>query len=279
MDLLRLGTADLQGDLIVFDPAQKKHLLRSTINQFMFTAEVDGDISRADGISFLNASIVQGKYGIHVIAKADSVLVHQVPSMDVFTQAVESCAGLGFLGQGLQSGGPTIEAINELRPNLCKFRIDRGCQKTIQGDIHDRTTWKRIHDMHPTSAVLGAGFSCQPWSQLGDRGQQADSRAQVLPTLLHAAYHMRLHSLILECVPQAGQDKWVQQLIGDFCRQTGARAAQQELHLQSIFPANRSRWWCLITTAVLPPPSSFPGESQLPLRRRPFAIVSPLESK
>eukprot|EP00438_Fugacium_kawagutii_P011409 Skav215529 [mRNA] locus=scaffold219:227036:232162:+ [translate_table: standard] len=253
-DLLKMGTSDLQGELVIFDEHHLKHLVRSSVHHFLFTVEIKGTIPVADGYSFLDAKITQGKYGIHLIVSADDVLCHSKPSYTVMTDAVETCAGLGFLGQGLQSAGLSIRASNELRPNLCKFRWDRGCKVTIEGDIHDKETWKKIHRMHPSPALGAAGFSCQPWSRLGDGRMQSDERSQVLPALLQAAYHLRIHSLILECVPQAGEDAWVQGLLKAYCHQTGSRMAQQVLHLQSIFPAVRTRWWCLITNCVLPPP-------------------------
>eukprot|EP00438_Fugacium_kawagutii_P008778 Skav220298 [mRNA] locus=scaffold2356:74992:80879:- [translate_table: standard] len=237
-DLLKLGVSDLQGELVIFDEHHLKHLVRSSVHHFLFTVEIKGTIPVADGYTFLDAKITQGKYGIHLTVSAEDVLCHSKPSYTVMTDAVETCAGLGFLGQGLQSAGLHIRASNELRPNLCQFRWDRGSEVTIEGDIHDKETWKKIHRMHPSPALGAAGFSCQPWSRLGDGRMQSDERSQVLPTLLKAAYHLRIHSLILECVPQAGEDAWVQGLLKAYCHQTGSRMTQQVLHLQSIFPRN-----------------------------------------
>eukprot|EP00438_Fugacium_kawagutii_P027560 Skav207079 [mRNA] locus=scaffold1909:520327:525366:+ [translate_table: standard] len=251
---IEMGVGNIRGDLVIYDEGQKKHLFRSTIHHYLFTVEVVGQIDIADAFSFLQARMTKGKYGLHVIVDAGNAMEHDKPSYEVFGNAVETCAGMGFLGQGLQSAGIEVKVLNELRPSFCSFRSTRGCDRTIEGDIHDTNTWKLIHHAHKQSCILTAGFSCQPWSRLGDQAQQHDDRAQVFTSILHAAYHLRMHTLILECVVGAGADPWIQAQITDFCRQTGARNAQQELSLQSLFPAVRNRWWCLITSVVMPCP-------------------------
>ena len=57
-----------------------------------------------------------------------------------------------------------------------------------------------------------------------------------------------LPSLItLECVPEAMTCQWVQSNLKSFCSATGFHVSQVILHLHSIWPARRSRWWCVLS--------------------------------
>eukprot|EP00438_Fugacium_kawagutii_P016981 Skav202417 [mRNA] locus=scaffold1370:243671:248356:- [translate_table: standard] len=264
-DYLQAGCGNLQGEVVFRDPKSLRFLMRSMIHRFLFTVEFNQEPQAAVAYSFLKASMVQGRYGLHVVPNPDYILSHQLPDADMFHQAIETCAGLGFLGQGLQYAGIHVQALNELRPKFCEYRQERGCTKTIQGSIEEEETWVKIHRMYANSAMLTAGFNCQPWSKLGDQRMSSDARSSVLIQLLHAAFHLRLHSIILECVPEAGSDKWVQKVLGDFCRQAGARLTQTNMSLQQIMPSRRDRWWCIITTSGLPPPNLHP----LPTNPRP----------
>eukprot|EP00438_Fugacium_kawagutii_P019669 Skav211128 [mRNA] locus=scaffold1786:9514:17345:+ [translate_table: standard] len=98
--------------------------------------------------------------------------------------------------------------------------------------------------------MLTAGFSCQPWSRLGDGRGKDDERSATLPKLLWAAHFLQCHSLLLECVVGASKDKWVRQQLGDFCKQTGYRCQETTLQLHSLLPAQRERWWCMLRAPI-----------------------------
>ena len=62
------------------------------------------------------------------------------------------------------------------------------------------------------------GFSCQPFSSLGDRKSSEDARSSCLTKILSAAFYLRIHILVLECVCASGQ--WL-------FRENGVRAFLQ----------------------------------------------------
>ena len=104
-----------------------------------------------------------------------------------------------------------------------------------------------ICEKAPERSSLAAGIACQPYSRLGDRREGQDTRAQTLPAVLRLAFLGRFVIVILECVPGAMTCKWVQDHIrGLFCLATGFIQSQEVLHLHSVWPARRTRWWCTL---------------------------------
>ena len=66
-----------------------------------------------------------------------------------------------------------------------------------------------IKNAVPEPALLAAGVSCQPYSQLGDAKGGLDDRARSLPFVLRAATLLQSSAVVLECVCQAASDAWV----------------------------------------------------------------------
>lgn len=97
-----------------------------------------------------------------------------------------------------------------------------------------------------------SGFSCQPWSALGDGLKSQDVRSVSLGKVLEASYWLPAHSILLECVEGAGQDPEVQRIIQGFCAKTRFNIAQVCLKLHDLMPARRNRWWCLLTNPTMP---------------------------
>lgn len=56
---------------------------------------------------------------------------------------------------------------------------------------------------------MTGGFSCQPFSALGDCKSSSDPRSMCLTKLLYAAFYLQTQVLILECVSPAAQDQFV----------------------------------------------------------------------
>ena len=57
--------------------------------------------------------------------------------------------------------------------------------------------------------------------------------------------HSRL--VVLECVPPALGDTFVQSEIQRFVQFTGFQVSQTILHLDHVWPSKRSRWWCVLS--------------------------------
>eukprot|EP00438_Fugacium_kawagutii_P005236 Skav217104 [mRNA] locus=scaffold139:119576:126011:+ [translate_table: standard] len=243
---------DIVGVVIIYDPTGMRHLLKSAVHGCFFTAAIQGNVARAKGYTLLSAQVTMTGNRLHVLATHSNVLVHQQPDYDKLSSVMETCTGMGFLGQGLISAGMDVKVQNELRQPFCDhLRLHAGTS-VIQGDIGDPETLKSMFAAHPHGATLAAGFSCQPWSRLGDGKGAGDERAATLPNVLKAAHLLQSHSLILECVVAAGCDKWVKEQIGAFCQQIGFHMAEQTLQLRALLPAIRERWWCILRAPIFP---------------------------
>ena len=238
---------------IIIDPLGKKNLVVSAIHRRILL--VEGFLGSGIAYSLLNAKVICTAKGIRLAVCSKYVLVHQTPSHDAIQHVIEACAGFGCMGTGLDSCNMQVKASNELRPELTAFQVRQGRQAPVTGDIGEVDTWVRLHHLHPGSAMLIAGFACQPWSKLGDQNRQTDRRSDTLPAVLEAAFFLRCHSLMLECVPEAGRDPYVQSLVGQFCRATHFRTDAIDLHLEHLLPARRHRWWCLMVSPAFPIPA------------------------
>eukprot|EP00435_Cladocopium_sp_Y103_P018548 s365_g4.t1 len=172
--------------------------------------------------------------------------------------------GIGMMGEGVKACGLSVCAANDISSSFCQFQVRQGQQNVIQGDIGCPEVIAGVHAAHPRPSLITAGFSCQPWSQLGDGGQSNDPRSNCLVKVLEMAFWLRAFSVLLECVEAAGRDPEVQAVIRHFCSLMGFRQAQTDLHLGSIMPAKRSRWWCLLTRGDIPD-----------IRLRPLPVVQP----
>eukprot|EP00435_Cladocopium_sp_Y103_P024181 s205_g5.t3 len=170
----------------------------------------------------------------------------------MYQHVIEVCAGIGMMGEGCQACGLSIQAVNDLSEPLCQFQQRQGQSNVVVGDIGKPEVIAGLHAAHPGSALITAGFSCQPWSQLGDGGKSSDDRSGCLTKVLELAFWLRAHSLLLECVEGAGKDPTVQRVIREFCQIMGFTFSQTDLHLDSIMPIKRSRWWCMLTGPDVP---------------------------
>lgn len=251
-------------DIVIWDPAQRRHLLRSAGKRVLVL--VEGFLPKAEAYSLLDVQILSTTKGFRVECEQGHVLPHQVPEMSCAYLATEVCAGIGCLGRGLETAGMKIQASNELRETFVRFQSLQG-RTVLQGDIGDVGTIAKLHAMQQGPGCLAGGFSCQPWSHLGDKGAGSDQRAATLVYMLRAAYFTRAHSIIMECVVGAGKDPEVNRTISEFCAWTGYRKVDVELSLQHILPARRDRWWCVLSSPAWPA-----------INLRPLPMLNPLPS-
>jgi site-specific DNA-cytosine methylase len=109
-----------------------------------------------------------GKSGFHVDTPAH-YLEHSIPSSNSMKDGIEVCAGIGALGEGMTANGIKVHVANDIRESFTSLMRFQGFETTVTGDVGSHAVWAEIHAAHPTRAVLGAGFPCQPWSRLGDQ--------------------------------------------------------------------------------------------------------------
>eukprot|EP00435_Cladocopium_sp_Y103_P075430 s50_g57.t1 len=241
---------NIKGSLVIHDPHGLKHLLRAQLTNELFTAS--GNLSNLPMFSLLQGEVIHANPRPHVDARGGYVLGHQIPTEQMYYNVIETCAGMGALGEGLQSCGMTVQVSNDISQELCLFQARQGTPNVIQGDFSDPKVLAGIHAIHPFPSLLTAGFNCQPWSRLGDEGRAKDPRSGVLGKVLEGSFWLNCHGVLLECVEGAGVDQDVQALLKCFCSLTGFRQAQVNLHLEHLMPAKRSRWWDLLTNPTLP---------------------------
>eukprot|EP00438_Fugacium_kawagutii_P028493 Skav203238 [mRNA] locus=scaffold2746:152563:162464:+ [translate_table: standard] len=238
--------------MILWDPTGEKHLVRTLVGGCFVV--VFGPCSNVAEITVLQGKITQMVKGLRVDGQSGHILSHTPGEWSDLQNVIETCSGMGFLGEGVASCGQTIKVVNDVRSVWCDFQAKQPNfhGATVTGDIGQAATIAEIHAKCPRQAMLTAGFSCQPWSVLGDQGRFQDGRSDVLDNVLTAGYQLRCHTILLECVTGAGRDKGVQTRVQQFCHQTGYKMSQIELSLHPLFPARRDRWWCLLTHPCMP---------------------------
>ena len=182
-------------------------------------------------------------------------------------QVVELCSGMGCMGVGLQEAGFEICLRNGCNPNMLKLAQSISDCPVLLGDLTKDATLVQACHAAPMASVLASGISCQPYSRLGDQHAQHDPRSATLPGTLRFGFLGRFSVLLLECVQEAKDCSWVQTTLAQFSSHTGYKISQGELHLHAVWPARRSRWWCILSRPMLGsiPWSPFPVVKPLPL--------------
>ena len=130
----------------------------------------------------------------------------------------------------------SVFSLNHTAPCLCK-------------DVTDVNTVYQMHALQLESGkqpFLSAGIPCQPLSQQGHQRGALDSRSATLPAVLETAVLLQSSGLLLECVPEARTDPFVQGCLSDFCQKHGFTICQRVLHLHHIWPSKRSRWFAVL---------------------------------
>lgn len=251
------GSCFFLADVIVYDPASEKHLVRTAISRKFVTLEGPLD-SESVACTVLNGRLNAGLHGHHVTVSSGHLLSHGLPSTDGMSNAIELCSGIGSLGEGLEHNGFVIRVRNELKQAYVKLMNQQGFAATVVGDVGASDTIATIHSMHKDASLHAAGFPCQPFSRLGDRRQSKDERGKVLAAILRTSFLLRAHSILLECVTQARDDPYIKQLLYRWCRVTGFNARECQLELHTIWPSRRTRWWVLLSFGGSKPPTLMP---------------------
>ena len=234
-------------DIKVFDTFQASHRLVTRIAGQV--VEFRG-VLRPGFTSFFICEAhchFQGDRWIVITGPTTRVYPRQCGSTGGLNMIIETCSGLGAMGVGFAFAGIKTLALNDMNEVMCEMAARHRPQTPIiRGDIGDLNTVCALAELTDCPVPMGAGVACQPYSQLGDGAAELDSRAQSLPSTLRAAYLLSAPILILECVEQAMTQPWFQSMLQQFTQQTGYSLAQTVLHLDQIWVAKRSRWWCIL---------------------------------
>ena len=235
----------------VFDHEHTAHLLkiRSGNVSFLF----DGYLTEGFTAFTLFNVCLQTQYPMpRVSATKDTMILgHHNPTWDSCHSLVDLCSGFGGLAQGAVAAGfDVVVAVdqNEHVLNLHAKASDAFC---IRGDVGSRETIFEVWKHARGASVVSSGFSCQPFSRLGDGKGELDSRACCLTKTLDAAYFLNAAIVVLECVAPAAHDGFVQAELDRFCKCTGYRLSRTELKLDDVWPCRRHRAWWLLSAPDL----------------------------
>ena len=213
---------------------------------------VFGSLPKCSSLTILGGQVVSVNQGIRLCVEGAYVMHHNQDEDNIFDAVMEGCSGIGCLGVGLSSLGFNVRTSVDHSKFMCGFMTKQGRSGVIHGNLGDRSTMYEMWKQCPSSSMLSGGFSCQPWSALGDGRKADDSRASSLVFLLRCGFFLRCHTILLECVSNAGKDTEVQKVLKLFSSQTGFVISDCHLALSDIMPAKRDRWWCAVTNPMVP---------------------------
>eukprot|EP00438_Fugacium_kawagutii_P018203 Skav230725 [mRNA] locus=scaffold401:87585:92222:- [translate_table: standard] len=196
---------------------------------------------------------INGKHWIKATAQT-VVLPVPKPSVEGLHRIVEGCAGLAVVDQGYKACGAQILAHVESNSHYCGWLKKHGAQSVIHGNVARMQTVEETLKVVQQSHTLSGGFSCQPFSVLGDQQQQHDPRSESLPGLLRMAHYLGSVAIVLECTKEAMSSQWVKDCIRQFTDATGYRCTENVLHLQHTWPSLRTRWWAILSHPELGQP-------------------------
>ena len=258
------GKTSFLAELLIY--AEGRHVCRTAIYSQVFQIDAVLDPNYPT-FAMLDTEIQkwEGRYWVSV--KPDTALIAHKPGDDeAFTKIIEVCSGIGAVGQGFKKAGVSTVLYNNWNETFCKWlAIKHADVPIVQGDLFENNTIAKIADAIQGRSMLSGGFSCQPFSGLGDRKQEKDSRSRSLPGLLRLGYFLRCPVIIAECTKEVKQSEWAQALLKVFCDRTGYVINQQILDLHGLWPSTRTRWWACIALPYLGV-TSIPPLPELPFR-------------
>ena len=198
----------------------------------VFTGLLDGV---PDVLTLLDFVLVQ-QFSIPLLKVDDGtkVLFHSLHTWEDFFKLVDACCGLDGPTHGAHAVGvQTMVAVDSSARMVTFHKVHGGCEYVI-GDAGCPQVIAGVWSKCNHAAVMSAGFSCQPFSQLGDRKGGADPCAMSLPNNLRAALSQRVHGLVLTCVVPACRDPFVSQHLDRFVDRSGVVKENINLELSAI---------------------------------------------
>ena len=232
------------------------HLCRGILTgqRFRLVAEVPLGVHK---VTVLGGQVMHLRGPMVKVDDLARILHHREKEIGNIFELIETCSGLGALGLGAQQAGWTTKVHNELMKSFSDHLQKFGQVPTIHGDICKLRTVAAIHDKAPTAASMAFGFSCQPFSRLGDKREGLDQRSQSLPFGLYAAFLLQVDLVVTECVPEASQSPFVLKCMQHYMQMTNSDRSETLLELADVWPSRRRRWWSVIL-------KSFMGKVRIP---------------
>lgn len=235
------GITDLVCTVRIFDPEHAAHLMVSKVGSTLnegFAA-----------YTLFNVRVKQhAPIPVVVASSTSAIMGHHRPSWEFLHSVIDLCSGFGGLSQGAVAAGFDIAVAVDQNSLMLELHGKVHEAHNICGDFGNRNVifeaWKHSRG----ASVVSSGFSCQPFSRLGDGKGQLDSRASCLTKTLDASFFLNAAVVVLECVAPAANDSFVQAEIARFCQHTGYRVTQTDLKLDQVWPCRRHRaWWILFS--------------------------------
>lgn len=227
-------------EVSIFDESQQNHVVRTALKGE--TISFQGKLPSQSTVVLIVKAQVVFKDDRFVMQATDETQVFPRPYIQLqdLKRVAEVCSGIGLAGFRVLLQCDHNERMLQLASCLHAASVHVGnvCADDLLPIICRP-------DMQ--LGTLAAGVACQPYSKLGDQLQQFDDRAQTLPGVLRIGFLGRFGAILLECVQEAHECPWVQQVVQRFANATGYYVCQGVHHLHLTWPARRSRWWCLLT--------------------------------
>ena len=244
---LEVGSSTtLLAEVLVYK--QGRHLCRSAIHRQLFQCDAIIDPT-VPTLTLLDAEFQtkDGHAWLCVTTKT-AVIQHAQTDEQSFRRIIETCAGIGGVGQGFSYMNIETVCFAEINSKFCEWLHAKHKNiPIVQGDIYQNDTIKQVAAASGGKTMLSAGFSCQPFSGLGDRREGLDPRSRSLIGALRMGYLLRCPLMILECTREVLSSDWAQSVLRTFCEATGFAQQQQILELHGLLPSIRTRWWAIIS--------------------------------
>ena len=228
-----------------------------------FFARIEGLPALNQGVQTITITDMRyvGTKRLHTFVTTGSTVVKEharVEHRDFFN-LTELCCGMGVATQGFRhSGMKTVLACDANEHFVAAFRHFHPGVNVITGDLNNQLTIRKLVASSDRPSVAFAGFSCQPYSNGGPKLGVEDSRSSALPGVLEICYLLRCPAVILECVPDASNNKFVRSTLKTFCRQCQYHMNEIKLQQDQVWPNKRDRWWVILTASSLGPLSIRP---------------------
>ena len=190
---------------------------------------------------------------ILVLEDDSHVFQHCSPTWSSLRDTIDLCSGFGGFCQGSTASGFYTRVAVDFNDRMLELFSKQCNSEVILGDVCLLSTMVKVWDVAKGAGTLTAGFSCQPYSLLGDRKGALDCRSSCLTGVLSIAYFTGVHAVALECVSPAAENDFVKREIERFTAATGFHCIMKELCLQDIWPCRRSRAWWLLTSPMIGP--------------------------
>ena len=243
---------DIVCTIKVFDIEHSAHLMTGRDGTSFL---LEGLLSDEFHSFTIMGGILKQQYPVPVIVSTRDTIImgHRRPSWDSLLSVVDLCSGFGGLAQGAVASGFTVQVAVDQNQKMLDLYSKVGETHLICGDVGDRKVLSEIWRHSSGAATFTSGFSCQPFSRLGDCKSHEDGRSSSLTKTLQTAYYLQAQLIILECVAPASQDGFVRNELSHFMKCTGFHCTQTELKLDHVWPCRRHRsWWILSSPDIGP---------------------------